>query len=61
MRVALAIAMYMRPDLLILDEPTNHLDTETSAALIEALQDFQVRNFYCCIVDLTFFVFILRQ
>lgn len=42
MRVALAIAMYMRPDLLILDEPTNHLDTETSAALIEALQDFQV-------------------
>jgi ATP-binding cassette subfamily F protein 3 len=40
MRIALSIALYSRPDVLVLDEPTNHLDGDTVYALCEALQTF---------------------
>lgn len=43
MRVALAVAFYTKPDILILDEPTNHLDADTVRALCEALVSFEVR------------------
>lgn len=41
MRVALAVAFYTKPDILILDEPTNHLDADTVRALCEALACFE--------------------
>ncbi|MCL2308824.1 MAG: ATP-binding cassette domain-containing protein [Proteobacteria bacterium] len=39
-RLALALIVYMRPQLLILDEPTNHLDIDMREALTEALQAY---------------------
>jgi ATP-binding cassette, subfamily F, member 3 len=39
MRVALARAMFIRPDVLFLDEPTNHLDLAGIAWLTEFLRD----------------------
>lgn len=39
-RIALAIACYTEPHLLILDEPTNHLDLDAIDALIDALKSY---------------------
>jgi len=40
-RLALAIVVWQRPNLLILDEPSNHLDLEMRHALEVALQGFE--------------------
>lgn len=39
-RLALALVVWQRPNLLILDEPTNHLDMEMRHALTVALQEY---------------------
>jgi ATP-binding cassette subfamily F protein 3 len=39
-RLALALIVWQRPNLLILDEPTNHLDMEMRHALTMALQEY---------------------
>ena len=39
-RLALAIVVWLRPNLLVMDEPTNHLDLEVRHALTLALQEF---------------------
>ncbi len=39
-RLALALLIWQRPNVLVLDEPTNHLDLDMRHALTLALQDF---------------------
>lgn len=41
MRIALARALFVVPDLLMLDEPTNHLDLEASIWLEHYLAHFK--------------------
>lgn len=40
-RLALALLVWQKPNLLILDEPTNHLDLEVRHALTMAIQQFE--------------------
>ncbi len=40
-RLALALIVWKKPNLLLLDEPSNHLDVETREALTEALTEFE--------------------
>jgi len=39
-RLALALIVWQKPNLLLLDEPSNHLDVETREALAAALAEF---------------------
>ena len=40
-RLALALIVWLRPNVLLLDEPTNHLDLEMRHALTMAIQEYQ--------------------
>jgi ATP-binding cassette subfamily F protein 3 len=40
-RLALALIVWQKPNMLLLDEPSNHLDVDTREALAEALAEFE--------------------
>ena len=44
MRISLARALFMQPDLLLLDEPTNHLDLNAVIWLDNYLQSWKKKN-----------------
>lgn len=40
-RAQIAVALWLKPDLLALDEPTNHVDSEARKVIIKALRSFR--------------------
>jgi ATP-binding cassette subfamily F protein 2 len=48
MRIALARALFLRPEFLLLDEPTNHLDMEAVLWLEEYLSNWDKILFFVC-------------
>jgi len=48
MRIALARALFLKPEFLLLDEPTNHLDMEAVLWLEDYLKDWDKILFFVC-------------